>query len=79
MRLQVLQAHAGVQQSERAQKGRSLSFNAVPLAATFALYSGQLVADPTSEEEELASSLVSVTMDFLSGELLGKSCWLFVL
>jgi hypothetical protein len=50
---------------------------AVPLSATFALYGGRLVADPTSEEEDLASSLVSVTTD-AGGRLLGEFCWLFL-
>ena len=73
--LQVVHAHADVQHGEALQGGRRLRTAAVPLSATFALYSGRLVSDPTAEEEELAGSLVSVTTG-AGGCLLGEGGWL---
>lgn len=52
--------------------GKHLQMSSVPLALTSALCAGHVLADPTSEEEALASSLVSVITD-ASGSLIGTT------
>ena len=52
---------------------RSFGLKTVPMALTCGLYSGRLIADPTSEEEALTACLVSTIVD-ASGCLIGESC-----
>ncbi|KAK9908249.1 hypothetical protein WJX75_004814 [Coccomyxa subellipsoidea] len=49
---------------------RRFGLKTVPMALTCGLYSGHLIADPTSEEETLAASLVSTIVD-ASGCIVG--------
>ncbi len=57
--------------SGSASDSRRFGLKAVPMALTCGLYSGSLIADPTSEEEALVASLVSTIVD-ASGSLVGN-------
>ena len=54
-----------------ASDSRRFGLKAIPMALTCGLYSGSLIADPTSEEEALVASLVSTIVD-ASGSLVGN-------
>lgn len=59
-------ASNGMEQS----KGQPFRLKMVPMALTCSMYGSCLIADPTSEEEALAASLVSTVVD-AHGRLLG--------
>jgi exosome complex RNA-binding protein Rrp42 (RNase PH superfamily) len=52
-------------------EGHHLRMKTVPMALTSSLYRDHLIADPTSEEEDLAASLVSTIVDS-QGRILGN-------
>ena len=53
-------------------EGKSLFLEMAPLALTCALYRDQVLVDPTAEEEVLAESLLTVTLD-QGGRLHGEN------
>ena len=60
----------------KAAAGRAVVLERVPLALTCGLYRSHVLVDPTSEEEALAGSLVTVVLD-QGGTLHGrKAFWI---
>ena len=66
----------------KAAAGRAVVLERVPLALTCGLYRSHVLVDPTSEEEALAGSLVTVVLDqggTLHGRKVGRIAVLKVL
>ena len=75
----VMLKEAGQQQEQPQQPPAvALRLRAVPLCTTCILYEGQLLTDPTAEEEALAACNISTAVDergrLLAGQLLLLAC-----
>jgi hypothetical protein len=71
----MLQVVTKAEMGGSAAEVRRFGLKTVPMALTCGLYSGHLIADPTSEEETLAASLVSTIVD-ASGCIVGEPFYL---
>ena len=65
-------------QPQQAPPAVPLRLRAVPLCTTCILYEGQLLTDPTAEEEALAACTISTAVDerdrLIAGQLLFADC-----